>query len=825
MKIKTKSNIAKVLAVASLATTLAPSITFAAEPTDKGETTPPAVTTNEKKEEVKYTWGLYQDANGVTPEVEKGKVADALKGLTVKVSVDGKDTAPVDAFKVGTKTKATEVEGSTVIKGEEAVKVGDKNFNVELKATPGKDNVKLELTLIELNDQKEETDKKVTTEAKLLQYKAVKKPEETKPETKPEAATETEKSAAKKFADDISVEANQGKIIAKIPAVPDGLKATVVFTNKEVASAKDITVDNIGAGKTLELGKVAEKNNYSAKVVVTRAKDGLAIGTFNPSYKLDLTKVAPSVNYAYVIDGALVINATSKAGMAKTPLFWKYSYEKDFRAISPDLGYGFSYRSNEVNNERKANFDSLFGKTTYSKYDRLDANDYRIPIEIPCKLQMVFVDALGNKTPVSLTINEDNVILAGTGIGKAPEYVGKLIKSVTDGGTFESAREKDLLVIKKNTTVNLYETFKSLLQKEWDSFNSRELNWECEQFSNFDAYRIKFDKEGKYDFTVTKDDSKGKVTFTVLVMDGKNNIKSFKVLKDVKVNGDKFQAIKGFEFKTTDGKDANPTGFYAKYDGKYYRLTDEIPFATEKNKNAKEAVVTIKDVQNNKNYEVKFIQASATKIPLEKARTMFSDLKGHWSENRVVTLVANGVISGYPDGTFKPDNMISARETLAIIGRFGQSLDKEKVNTVANDKVEFAKANWGNEDVEWVLKRLPQNIFAGQDLDKQLTREQAAYVMNHVFKYNATTATTKLTDIGTAKYQTEINQLVAAGTIAGYLDGTFKPELPITRAELCSMMFVIPGVKYEVIAQDNHTTTPAKTTNDTKKIDNFEDLF
>lgn len=824
MKIKTKSNIAKVLAVASLATTLAPSITFAAEPTNGGATTPPAVTTNDQKEEVKYTWDLYQDANKVTPKFDKEKdVMTNLVGLTVKVSVDGKDTVPADAFKIGTKTDAKTTDNVTVIKGEEAVKVGDKNFNVELKVTPGKDNVKLELTLIELDAENKETSNKVTTEPILLQYKKV---EETKPETKPADVTETEKAEAKKFADKIVVEANQGKIIAKVPTLTEGLKATVVFTNNEVADAKDITLKDItGAGKTVELGKVATKNNYSAKVVVTRAKDGVKIGEFNPSYKLDLKEVAPVVNYAYVIDGSLVINATSKAGMAKTPLFWKYSYEKDFRAISPDLGYGFTYKSNEVDNDRKANFDSLFGKTTYSKYDRLDANDYRLPIEIPCKIQMVFVDALGNKTPVSLTINEDNVILAGTGIGKAPEYVGKLIKSVTDGGTFESAREKDLLVIKKNTTVNLYETFKSLLQKEWDSFNSRELNWECEQFSDFDAYRIKFDKEGKYDFTVTKDDSKGKVTFTVLVMDGKNNVKSFKVLKDVKVNGDKFQAIKGFEFKTTDGKDANPTGFYAKYDGKYYRLTDEIPFATEKDKNAKEAVVTIKDVQNNKNYEVKFIQASATKIPLEKARTMFSDLKGHWSENRVVTLVANGVISGYPDGTFKPDNMISARETLAIIGRFGQSLDKEKVNTVANDKVEFAKANWGNEDVEWVLKRLPQNIFAGQDLDKQLTREQAAYVMNHVFKYNTATATTKLTDIGTAKYQTEINQLVAAGTIAGYLDGTFKPELPITRAELCSMMFVIPGVQYDVIAQNNNTTTPAKTANNTKSVEDLNDLF
>lgn len=823
MKIKTKSNIAKVLAVASLATTLAPSITFAAEVTNDVSANPVAVTTNDQQE-VQFNWGFTKGDEAATLKIMKGKELDALKGLTLVVSEKGKTTQPKKVFEIGTNTVTDTNEAdkvSTIKVKDGTTQIGDKEFNVELKVTPGTEKVKLEVTLIELNSEKKPTDKKTVLQVKELAYEKV-------AETKPMDATETETAQAKKFAKDISVEANQGKIIAKIPAVPTGLKATVVFKNTEVATAADIEVKDLGAEKTVEIGKVAEKNNYSAKVVVTRAKDGLVIGTYNPSYKLDLTKAAPVVNYAYVIDGALVINATSKAGMAQTPLFWKYSYEKDFRAIAPDFGYGYSYRSSEVSNERKANFDKLFGKTTYNKYTRLSENDYRLPIEIPCKLQMVFVDALGNKTPVSLTINEDNVILTGPGIGKAPEEVGKLIKSVTDDGTFESVREKDLLVVKKDTTVNLYETFKSLLQKEWDSFNSRELNWTCDQFSNFDAYRLKFNKEGKFDFEVTKDGSKGKVTFTVLVMDGKNNVKSFKVLKDVKVNGDKFQAIKGFEFKTTDGKDANPTGFYAKYDGKYYRLTDEIPFATEKNKNAKEAVVTIKDVQNNKNYEVKFIQASATKIPLEKARTMFSDLKGHWSENRVVTLVANGVISGYPDGTFKPDNMISARETLAIIGRFGQTLNKEKVNAVVNDKVEFAKANWGNEDVEWVLKRLPQNIFAGQDLDKQLTREQVAYIMNHVFKYATSTATTSLSDIGKAKYQTEINQLVSAGTIKGYPDGTFKPDLPITRAELCSMMFTIPGVQYDVIAQGTTapatTNTPAKKDN-TKKVDSLDELF
>lgn len=830
MNIKTKGNIAKVLAIASLATTLAPAATFAAptgDATSTGDTTPSGgeVVTPAKKE-VKFTWNLYNGDKEVTPAIKKDAVETSLKGLVLKVAKDGA-TTPTTVFEVGNKTETKHAENVYTIAAEKDGKttIDGKEYKVELKVTLEEANAKVSVVMKELTTDGKETDTKIITTDKIFQYGT------TAPVVEDTKITPAEKKLAEDFIGAIVVKAEQGKVIGTVPKAPAGLKATVTLTNTTDKTAQDVVVEAGELAKAVEVGKLANKTSVTVKIAVTRP-DGKAVANGEKTFGIDLSKSAPVVNYAYVIDGALVINSTADAGMAKTPLFWKYSYEKDFRAISPDLGYGFSYRSSEVNNEKKANFDSLFGKTTYNKYDRLNANDYRIPIEIPCKIQIVFVDALGNKTPVALTINEDNVILKGTGIGEAPEYVGKLIKSVTDGGTFESAREKDLLVIKKDTTVNLYETFKSLLQKEWDSFNSRELNWTCDQFNNFDAYRIKFNKEGRFEFEVTKDGSKGKVTFTVLVMDGKNNIKSFKVLKDVKVNGEKFQAIKGFEFKTTDGKDANPTGFYAKYDGKYYRLTDEIPFATAKNKDAKEAVVIVKDVQNNKNYEIKFIQASATKIPLEKARTMFSDLKGHWAENRVVTLVANGVISGYPDGTFKPNNMISARETLAIIGRFGQTLNKEKVSAVVNDKVEFAKANWGNEDVEWVLKRLPQNIFVGQNLDQQLTREQVAYVMNHVFKYGTASATTSLTDIGTAKYQTEINQLVAAGTIKGYPDGTFKPNLPITRAELCSMMFVIPGVQYEVIAQG--TSTPANNTStnkapankeNTEKISSLNDLF
>mgnify|MGYP000985116379 FL=1 len=48
----------------------------------------------------------------------------------------------------------------------------------------------------------------------------------------------------------------------------------------------------------------------------------------------------------------------------------------------------------------------------------------------------------------------------------------------------------------------------------------------------------------------------------------------------------------------------------------------------------------------------------------------FTDLEGHWSKPYMTDLAAKGYLSGYGDGTIKPDNNITACETLALLSRF-----------------------------------------------------------------------------------------------------------------------------------------------------------
>ena len=54
--------------------------------------------------------------------------------------------------------------------------------------------------------------------------------------------------------------------------------------------------------------------------------------------------------------------------------------------------------------------------------------------------------------------------------------------------------------------------------------------------------------------------------------------------------------------------------------------------------------------------------------PVENSSS-FSDISGHWAENEIERAAAFGWISGYPDGTFRPDARIARAEAMTMINR------------------------------------------------------------------------------------------------------------------------------------------------------------
>lgn len=47
----------------------------------------------------------------------------------------------------------------------------------------------------------------------------------------------------------------------------------------------------------------------------------------------------------------------------------------------------------------------------------------------------------------------------------------------------------------------------------------------------------------------------------------------------------------------------------------------------------------------------------------------FNDTAGHWAKDQINTAVEKGYASGYPDGSFKPDQNISRAEFMVLVNK------------------------------------------------------------------------------------------------------------------------------------------------------------
>lgn len=69
-------------------------------------------------------------------------------------------------------------------------------------------------------------------------------------------------------------------------------------------------------------------------------------------------------------------------------------------------------------------------------------------------------------------------------------------------------------------------------------------------------------------------------------------------------------------------------------------------------------------------------------------KPMFKDVKGHWSENAVKVLYGNDAIDGYPDGTFKPDKTVTRAEATALFNRiYKRTTDEDAIKDIPITKL------------------------------------------------------------------------------------------------------------------------------------------
>lgn len=179
------------------------------------------------------------------------------------------------------------------------------------------------------------------------------------------------------------------------------------------------------------------------------------------------------------------------------------------------------------------------------------------------------------------------------------------------------------------------------------------------------------------------------------------------------------------------------------------------------------------------------------------------DYEGHWAEGTIQKWMDAGKISGYSDGSYKPDNNITRAEFVKLVNG---TIDFNKKATVAYKDV--TTADWfydyvGIAQEIGYISGYSKDSFGPNDY---ITREQAASILARIQYLNGNTAAAdKFSDKSkVSSWAAEsVGAAFDAGFITGYNDGTFRPSNKLTRAEALTMLDnVLVNAKNVVIYKD-----------------------
>ena len=146
-------------------------------------------------------------------------------------------------------------------------------------------------------------------------------------------------------------------------------------------------------------------------------------------------------------------------------------------------------------------------------------------------------------------------------------------------------------------------------------------------------------------------------------------------------------------------------------------------------------------------------------------------------------------VRGYTDGTVKPDNNVTRAETATMLYRLLTESRRNELQTTNNSFSDVLADAWYNEAVSTMangkyITGYPNGTFGGS---KSITR--AEFVTMLVRFIGVQNEDCSFTDVSKSDWAYRyIATATKAGWIAGYTDGTFKPEQPITRAEAMTII-------------------------------------
>ncbi|MGE7982949.1 S-layer homology domain-containing protein [Solibacillus sp. NPDC093137] len=196
------------------------------------------------------------------------------------------------------------------------------------------------------------------------------------------------------------------------------------------------------------------------------------------------------------------------------------------------------------------------------------------------------------------------------------------------------------------------------------------------------------------------------------------------------------------------------------------------------------------------------VLAATAVVPAASAAS-FSDIKGSGHENAITSLSEQGIIGGYPDGTFKPNQNLTRSDVVKLLGKYLVSLGHE-VPKDYKTKMRFTDLTAKSQDelLQYAALVKDVGVFQGSNgalmHRDQLRRDQMATVLVRAFKVindfdyveamKETDYKSNISDL--SRTSTEHQESIE--TLAYYAvtkQKTFNPKDPTKRGQFATFLY------------------------------------
>lgn len=196
------------------------------------------------------------------------------------------------------------------------------------------------------------------------------------------------------------------------------------------------------------------------------------------------------------------------------------------------------------------------------------------------------------------------------------------------------------------------------------------------------------------------------------------------------------------------------------------------------------------------------------------SKVVFDDVPAsHWAYTYIYDLAGRGVISGYADGTFRSENLVTRAETAALLAR----LDGTEMPEESSVFADVPAGAWYGPAVAWAVEKeivngvddtrfAPEEPVSRQDLCVMLQRYMNAAEMKFaVHPGDASREEAGAEETAGAFQQEEIADYAKeaveafwqAGIIVSKEAGLFRPQAPATRAETAKLLYMMLNAEKE----------------------------